>query len=1509
VPDISPISEDLNKALEDAGYEEYFAPEVEEITHDYSTPERDHASDDIFASDEREQESKLDKLERMEQPLAEDYLRYTRPPTTRTPTREIPGLAYYGGAPEAVSFAATLSGDTKIIPENQAKTAKHSPLIIHAGPINPNPMASLSILLVDDDNSPNNGGGYNINNVEEPATKTYFQDSLNNLGYAYDLFVVPSGGDGPDLATLQGYDVVIWVFGYIFGFASGPTLTATDQANLGSYLDGGGMLWLDGPLFLYELCGGTFGNTVWGPGDFAYDYMHLDQSATDLPIPTPNPLVGVAGSAEDGNSYATASYWTQFGLENYATECVQQAGALGEYLSNGVFHPECGVEWTNGHKVLYTGAEWTFIVDDGERDASMDSILNFFITADYGCVIDPGFSAQDTTPNSQVDYPLNITNIGIAQPLDLFDLTYISFPFGWTVEFFEDDGVTPLVDNNMDGNPDTNVIPSLGWKNIIARVTVPPGALGGDVDTAILTARSNNNPLYFSQATLETTVPPYGVEWDPISIDGWCRENDMNWFTVTVRNTAGFPDTFDLTSFSPMGWLYSFNETDGTPLVDTGGTPDVDTGIIPPLSEKLIKVRVEVPLGNPPGTIDNAIINATSVGDPIQVANLDLSIFVTYEVIYFEGVEFGEDDYTHYAIEGGPDTWGTSGARSYQDAFSWYSGIENAALADFALESPYIFVPNVNTNYAKLEFWHWYDFVDHFDGGIVECWDAGSQSWAQIFPEDGYDGTISSGYGNPLGGLEGFCIDSGGWQHEYFDILSYLGSGPTEYVVNETVYGPSVGGEMGPLYLDHDNIVDCTLYIDIAGEEWCLLGEGPDYSLNYTTGEIDISDIVPMEADWTFYAYYNYTKGSVVKIAVRVTIPGTAVGDDLDMGIVTATSFNDNLISADTTLETLCYVPGQDYKAVYTSYRPEADVGPVAAFWQDDFEDGDISDWTLGGASNDWEIGTPAGLGGDPAGAFNGTFSIGNDLTGDGQYEPNIAENSNYIHTPAIDCTGYVGVTLEFERWLGVQWRNLDYACIRASNNGMLWTILWENPAATNFVDYEWTTTTYDISGIADNQPTVYVRFEIGPTSSSGQYSGWNIDDISLTGQITQLPESDQLLYNSAIWTGDTGGNVRLAILDSWGTDNTLEWQYWADRHGDIDVVFMDGALTYEELVASAADALVISHAIDREYSDDEIAAIAKYANEGHGLIATGGSIDFGVPNNVNLGPLFGLAAGFQPWPTSFTEFMVDEPLHPVMAGLPNPFSPGSALKSCNGMTLDGAISLAHIDVDLTGMVTAYEMDTIPPTFAGIQTCVDVEGIIDLGWLSATDPGIPITYNIYQALASGAQNFAAPTYTTTELNYQVLGLVNGVEYFYVVRAEDKYGNEDTNTVELSATPTSTRMFLQVQTPGFAGYQNLSLEPLEAALQTKTTDVPAAGNYLVGDVGWITKPSAEPYDLAGNWKFHMFAYVTDPVITGDLFIRCWNYSAGPVDMLFETGKSELVDGHTSWHEFIWTYDVP
>lgn len=102
-------------------------------------------------------------------------------------------------------------------------------------------------------------------------------------------------------------------------------------------------------------------------------------------------------------------------------------------------------------------------------------------------------------------------------------------------------------------------------------------------------------------------------------------------------------------------------------------------------------------------------------------------------------------------------------------------------------------------------------------------------------------------------------------------------------------------------------------------------------------------------------------------------------------------------------------------------------------------------------------------------------------------------------------------------------------------------------------------------------------------------------------------------------------------------------------------------------------------------------------------------------------------------------------------------------------------------------------IDNIAPTFAGATTANVLGGTaIELSWTAATDDvsnAADIKYNVYVAETSGGQNFTAPTQSTSvgQTQATVRGLRAGVEYFFVVRAEDEGGNEDTNTTEVRAT--------------------------------------------------------------------------------------------------------------------------
>ncbi len=181
--------------------------------------------------------------------------------------------------------------------------------------------------------------------------------------------------------------------------------------------------------------------------------------------------------------------------------------------------------------------------------------------------------------------------------------------------------------------------------------------------------------------------------------------------------------------------------------------------------------------------------------------------------------------------------------------------------------------------------------------------------------------------------------------------------------------------------------------------------------------------------------------------------------------------------------------------------------------------------WTLdlGAAPDQWQWGTPTGGGGqygnaDPPAGHTGSNVVGYNLSGD---YPNSISSTQWITTPAIDASAYSNVQLEFYRWLNVEQPAFDHAYIEVSNDGSNWSQIWRNPS--EITDSSWTLQTFDISSIADQQATVYIRWGIGSTDGSWQYSGWNIDDVVVTADVgtsgtdfqwaEALTASDGILY------------------------------------------------------------------------------------------------------------------------------------------------------------------------------------------------------------------------------------------------------------------------------------------------------------------------------------------------------------------------------------------------------------
>jgi murein tripeptide amidase MpaA len=148
--------------------------------------------------------------------------------------------------------------------------------------------------------------------------------------------------------------------------------------------------------------------------------------------------------------------------------------------------------------------------------------------------------------------------------------------------------------------------------------------------------------------------------------------------------------------------------------------------------------------------------------------------------------------------------------------------------------------------------------------------------------------------------------------------------------------------------------------------------------------------------------------------------------------------------------------------------------------------------WALG---TGWAYGDPTGSCGDPQNGFTGTNVVGYNLSG--CYTNNIP--ARYATTTAIDCSNLVNTQLRFRRWLGLESSQYDHATIQASNNGTTWTTIWDYVGPT-ISETSWSLQTYDISAVADEQPTVFIRWGMGPSDPGVVGCGWNIDDVEILG-------------------------------------------------------------------------------------------------------------------------------------------------------------------------------------------------------------------------------------------------------------------------------------------------------------------------------------------------------------------------------------------------------------------------
>jgi len=208
--------------------------------------------------------------------------------------------------------------------------------------------------------------------------------------------------------------------------------------------------------------------------------------------------------------------------------------------------------------------------------------------------------------------------------------------------------------------------------------------------------------------------------------------------------------------------------------------------------------------------------------------------------------------------------------------------------------------------------------------------------------------------------------------------------------------------------------------------------------------------------------------------------------------------------------------------------------------------------WTT---ESQWAFGQPTGGGThrlDPTSGHTGPYVYGFNLNGD--YANNMP--AYYLTTTAIDCSQVVSGELRFWRWLGVERAPFDHATVEVSNDGQNWTLLWSNPDDWPVSDTQWQQMTFDISDVADHQPTLFVRWGMGPTDDTITYPGWNVDDLEIWGVVTTPPCAGDL---DGDWDIDLADLALL--LANYGMSGAQYSDGDLDGDGDVDLADLSGLL------------------------------------------------------------------------------------------------------------------------------------------------------------------------------------------------------------------------------------------------------------------------------------------------------------------------------------------------------------
>lgn len=144
------------------------------------------------------------------------------------------------------------------------------------------------------------------------------------------------------------------------------------------------------------------------------------------------------------------------------------------------------------------------------------------------------------------------------------------------------------------------------------------------------------------------------------------------------------------------------------------------------------------------------------------------------QVVFYDEIEAGTANWTHSATPG-TDHWAVSTTQAHSATHSWFVPDDNV-VTDSSLR---LANPVAIGGGSSLTFWHRYQFEGSaWDGAVLEISTNGGSTWTDLgshITANGYNGTISNQYSNPLSNRQGWTGDLTTWTQVSVDLGSYAG--------------------------------------------------------------------------------------------------------------------------------------------------------------------------------------------------------------------------------------------------------------------------------------------------------------------------------------------------------------------------------------------------------------------------------------------------------------------------------------------------------------------------------------------------------------------------------------------------------------------------------------------------------------------------------------------------------------------------------------------------------------